>query len=238
MDYRTRSGRKKQLCSLLLIGLILAKLYFEVAMKYVLSFLIFVFSPFAPAQVTDGGSVGDLINSTQNTAFKNLMDASEYDNKNITMVKADESKIMKSQHDIDQALERGKQYYKKGDYEQAYPLISELAIMGIKDPQMLLGMMFLEGQYVTKSTVRGMGWLGVANEGKLNHSRKVFNHVYKQLSDEHKQVIDTTVADYRAKYGMDVQNIVCKKKKPVGSNLETTICAKRADSESPWHAIQ
>ena len=201
----------------------------------VLSFFLFVSPAFTFAQ--DGGKISDYTRNSQNGALKDILDSTHYDEKNINMVQSNGESFTKSQREIDQAFERGTQYYREGNYEKAFPIVSELAIMGIKDTQMILGMMYLEGHHVQKSTVRGMAWLGVANEAKIKHSRKVFKHVYKQLSDEHKQVIDATVADYKSKYGVEAQNIDCKKQKAVGSNIETTECRKKANSESPWHPI-
>ena len=184
--------------------------------------------------------MGDLMRDSQNGALKNLLDSDNYIERNIVMVAQDGSRTKKSQKDIDDAMKTGTQYYKEENFEAAFSALSEVAVMGNKDAQAIIGMMYLQGQHVQKSTVVGMGWLGVANETakqRNKNAKKAYKQVYSQLSDEHKKVIDTTVADYVSKYGMETQNIVCKKVKATGSNISESVCLKSPNSESPFYPI-
>ncbi len=193
-----------------------------------------------PSIAQDTGTISDLITDSQNSAFKDLADSANYTERNIVMVAEDGSQIRKSQKDIDDALKVGYQYYKEENYEEAFSILSKLAAMGNKEAQGIIGMMFLQGQHVQKSTVSGMGWLGVANEStkaKNKNVRKAYKQVYSQLSSEHQKVIDQTVADYVGKYGIATQNIVCKKVRNIGSNISKSVCVKSPNSKSPLYPV-
>ncbi len=205
-------------------------------MKYTLAFCTLLFSAMSVAQEVNP-TLTDFMLESQNDALRNLLDSDSYNEPNIVMVAEDGSRIRKSQKDIDDAMQVGSKYYKEEKYEQAFSSLSEVAAMGNKDAQTIIGMMYLQGQHVPKSIVTGMGWLGVANETKNKTAKKAYKQVYSQLSDEHKKVIDQTVATYVSKYGMETQNISCKKVKSVGSNISESVCAKSADSESPLYPI-
>ena len=209
-------------------------------MKYASTLFLLLFAFTASAQEANK-SMSDLIFESQDTAFKNLIDSVSYNKKNIVMVSQDGTRIRKSQKDIDDALEAGSQFYKDQNYKDAFSKLSEVAAMGNKEAQAIVGLMFLQGQYVEKSTVTGMGWLGVANEKKNKKknktAKKAYKQVYSQLSEEHQKIIDATVADYVAKFGMDTQNYICKKVKPLGSNIAESVCVKSADSESPLYPV-
>ncbi len=205
-------------------------------MKYTLALYLLFFSVVSIAQ-EGNRSLKDLILESQNLALRNLLDSDSYNERNIVMVAEDGSRIWKSQKNIDDAMQIGSKHYREENYKEAFTALSEVAAMGNKYAQTIIGMMYLQGQHVPKSIVTGMGWLGVANETKNKTAKKAYKQVYSQLSDQHKKVIDETVAGYVSKYGMETQNINCKKVKAAGSNISQSICAKSAGSESPYYPV-
>ena len=156
---------------------------------------------------------------------------------NIFAKTPDDEVIAKSRDQIERELKEGMMYYKKKKYDKAYPILAELATWGIKEPQGLLGMMYIKGEHVDQSIETGLAWLGVATEIEMRDTKKNFDYIYGQLNDDQKKFIDQKVEKYRSRYGMEVQNLVCKKEAPPGSNIPKLGCLKKPGSTSPLYPI-
>lgn len=170
--------------------------------------------------------------------FSTLTSSLEYSTKNIAMIGPDDQKTLKSLKEIDDDLGQGLDLYKRKKYEQAYPILSELAQWGIKDSQAILGTMYVKGEHVDQSIEQGLAWLGVASEkGSSKVAKSMFDYVYEQLNDDQKKHIDTKVDHYISMYGMKVQNISCKRKAESGSRIRKKICSKTPGSKSPLYAL-
>jgi len=168
-----------------------------------------------------------------------IINATEYDKKNIGMTMPDKEIVYKSSKDLDEQMTQGVRLYHQQDYAAAYPLLSEAALWGLKTPQSMIGVMYTQGLHVDQSIERGMAWLGVANEnGKDKTAKKLFKSVYKQLDDKQKAYIDGLVDNYTQRYGIKAQNIFCKNKRQAGSNIPTKVCAKRPGSMSFYYPMQ
>ena len=157
--------------------------------------------------------------------------------KNIYATTPDNEVVSKSRNQLARDLKKGVRLYKKEKYDKAYPILSELAQWGIKESQALIGIMFIHGLHVDQSIEKGMGWLGVANEIDMDASRETYDHVYQQLTDPQKKLIDDKVAKYVSMYGMETQNLKCEKQTPIASNIPRMVCAKKPGSNSPLYPI-
>lgn len=162
----------------------------------------------------------------------------EYKDKNLSITSADGKTTYRSMLELDERLEKARSLYLDKQYKLAYPLIADLAQWGVKNAQMLLGDMFIHGHHVSKSTVRGLAWLGVAKEkGFEAQAEEIFQHVYQQLSSDQQRYIDTQVENYIAKFGFEAQQYRCKKVLTVGTNIRVTECQRRENSDSVLHPI-
>lgn len=119
---------------------------------------------------------------------------------------------------------QGIKLHKKGQYEKAYAKLSETAVWGLKDSQYFLAMMYLKGQFVTQDIIKGMGYLGVANEANIEARKKLFAQIYERLSEQDKKLVDDKVIDFIAKYGMKIKNIICKETTDLRSRVAIVNC--------------
>jgi hypothetical protein len=157
----------------------------------------------------------------------------EYNDKDISITSETGETTFKSLRDLDEELKEGIEYYQTDKFAEAYTIFSELSQWGIKEAQAVLGGMFIQGQYVDRSTEVGLAWLGVAKEARTQKSAsKMYNHVYKQLNTQQQTYIDGVVGNYIDKYGAKAQNIHCSRRTYAGSNIPKTSCKKRANSNS------
>jgi TPR repeat protein len=201
--------------------------------------LLLLLLPFASSICAQEQPIPKELNKKIANEFSTLINSKLYSTKNITVTSADGNKAYKSLRDLEVELKKGVDYYKKGQYQKAHPIISELSQWGLKSAQSLLGTMYIKGQHVKPSVERGLAWLGVSNElGGDKSSNANFNYVYKQLNDVQKKAIDQKVQGYVAMFGADAQHITCKKRKEIGSNISVKSCLKTPGSNSTLHPVE
>ncbi len=104
-------------------------------------------------------------------------------------------------------FERGRanQLYRKGYYEEAYPLLLALAKRGFKDSQSRLAYILLNGtESVQKSNLRALGWLGAAAYGESEPIFKVlFKRYMQQVPESVKPNVEAIVSDYQNSFAHD-----------------------------------
>lgn len=105
----------------------------------------------------------------------------------------------------------GIRLHRKGKYEEAYNKLYDTAMWGLKDSQYFLGIMYLKGQFVKQDILKGMGYIGVANEADVKRRKEMFNSVYSQLSDKQKSQVDVKVKEYIVKIGLKAKSLKCTK---------------------------
>lgn len=132
---------------------------------------------------------------------------------------------------------RGIRAYTGGRYESAFNMLSDTASRGMKESQYVLALMFLKGEYVDKSILIGLGWLGVAIESGNEEWNKTFNTLYESMNDAQRAMVDAKVNDYVAKYGTVIQGIACKKRTAAGSRRIEVRCDKSVGNY-PVHEIE
>ena len=132
---------------------------------------------------------------------------------------------------------RGLRAYTGGRYESAFNMLSDTASIGLKESQYVLALMFLKGEYVDKSILIGLGWLGVAIESGNEEWNNTFNTLYESMNDAQRAMIDAKVNDYVAKYGTAIQGIACKKRTAAGSRRIEVRCDKSVGNY-PVHEIE
>jgi TPR repeat protein len=132
---------------------------------------------------------------------------------------------------------RGIRAYTGGRYESAFNMLSDTASKGMKESQYVLALMFLKGEYVDKSILIGLGWLGVAIESGNEEWNNTFNTLYESMNDAQRAMVDAKVNDYVAKYGTVIQGITCKKRTAAGSRRFEVRCDKSVGNY-PVHEIE
>lgn len=150
---------------------------------------------------------------------------------------ADRKVEHKSSIEIEASERAGVRYHKRGDYKKAFELLGESAQWGMKQPQYLLGIMYLKGQYVDQSILTGMAWLGVATEIDIKEWRSTYDQIYSKLNVKQKAHIDDRVAIYIEMYGMKTQHLACSRRSSLESAKNKIHCERRADKISPLYEL-
>lgn len=128
-------------------------------------------------------------------------------------VNSDESEARHmTMNEIQIAEKLGVNSHKKGNYEKAFIPLTKAAELGMKQPQYLLGIMYLKGQYVDQAIDKGMAWLGVANEINKKEWRITYDNVYNMLNAAQKKYVDNKVVEYVGLYGLQAQDVSCEKR--------------------------
>jgi len=174
----------------------------------------------------------------QDEFTKSLDDQDEQKNNISILIEGGDMKY-KTVLDLETDFYKGVRLYKANKYDQAYAIFAELSQWGIKDAQAILGNMFLNGEYVDKSTERGLAWLGVAKEGGMQQAAaESFDYVYKQLNKVQQVYIDQKVLTYIEKFGSEAQNMDCDSHYVAGSNIPEKRCIKVPGTRSMLYPIE
>lgn len=92
--------------------------------------------------------------------------------------------------------------YRNRKYDQAYPLLLDLAKRGFKDSQSRLAYILFTGtEKVDKSNLRALGWLGTAAYGESEPMfRVLFNKYMREVPDSVKATVTAVINGYRERY--------------------------------------
>ncbi|MCB1845280.1 MAG: hypothetical protein KDI09_20095, partial [Halioglobus sp.] len=134
--------------------------------------------------------------------------------------------------------ERGLRYYERGDFDRAFEYLSETAIRGLKESQYVLAFMFLKGQYVEKSILLGMGWLGVAIESGNENWISLYDGLYAKTNAAQQAMIDAKVEQYKRQYGMRAMNVSCAQQAITGSRRLEYRCLKTEGQEQTIYPVE
>lgn len=100
--------------------------------------------------------------------------------------------------------------YREGRYDEAYPILLELAKRGFKDAQSRLAYILFTGtEDVQKSNLRALGWLGVAAYDDTEPAfRKLFNRYVQQVPHQAREIVVEVVTKYIETFGFP-EHISC-----------------------------
>lgn len=121
------------------------------------------------------------------------MDPAEFSVKDI--------RVMRSERKVANEL------YRSGRYDEAYPLLLNLAKRGFKDSQSRLAYVLFNGtENVEKSNLRALGWLGSAAYGDTEPNfRILFKRYMDEVPDDVRSTVDQIVNDYQQSFAFDDQ---------------------------------
>ena len=94
------------------------------------------------------------------------------------------------------------QLYRDGLYDEAYPLLLDLAKRGFKDAQSRLAYILFNGtENIERSNLRALGWLGTAAFGESEPKfRVLFKRYMAEVPASVRATVDRVLAGYREQY--------------------------------------
>lgn len=94
------------------------------------------------------------------------------------------------------------QLYREGKYDEAYPLLLDLAKRGFKDSQSRLAYILFTGtDTIEKSNLRALGWLGTAAHGESEPMfRVLFKKYMREVPENVRPIVDNVLSGYREEY--------------------------------------
>ena len=119
------------------------------------------------------------------------------------------------------------QLYRDGYYDEAYPILLDLAKRGFKDSQSRLAYILLNGtDNVEKSNLRALGWLGSAAFGDTEPQfRVLFKRYMDEVPDHVRHTVDKIVNGYQQSFAHDEhQNCSTDHYYTDGSRIKKTFC--------------
>lgn len=119
------------------------------------------------------------------------------------------------------------QLYRDGYYEEAYPILLDLAKRGFKDSQSRLAYILLHGtDTVEKSNLRALGWLGSAAFGDTEPQfRVLFKRYMDEVPEYVRPTVDKVVNGYQQSFAHDEhQNCSTDHNYTDGSRIKKTFC--------------
>jgi TPR repeat protein len=145
---------------------------------------------------------------------------------------ADGKVVTMNELEYDTKLELALRNAQQKDYESAFPVLLQYAKYGDKLSQNIVGTYMLAGVGTKENIAEGLTWLGLAIEQEDQTWIKHYASLTKNLSPEHKKMLEEQTEQYRAKYGYRAQFMACRQEpKQLGSNLKTHRCRKIKDTE-------
>ena len=132
--------------------------------------------------------------------------------------------------------------YRDGFYEEAYPVLLELAKRGFKDAQSRLAYILFHGtDNVPKSNLRALGWLGSAAHGRTEPGfRVLFKKFMREVPEHVRPTVDQVVAAYQAQYSHS-EHLDCSIEHPYAEGVvKRTYCRFKleaiADAQGPFRS--
>ena len=117
--------------------------------------------------------------------------------------------------------------YADGYYDDAYPLLLELAKRGFKDSQSRLAYILFNGtENIEKSNLRALGWLGAAAYGDTEPQfRVLFKRYMAEVPESVRLTVDSIVDGYQKSFAHDEhQNCSTDHNYTDGSRIKKTFC--------------
>ncbi len=123
------------------------------------------------------------------------------------------------------AQNKGLSLYGSKEYQEASPHLMLAAQHGLKNAQATLGLMHLTGNGVDRSAQLGIGWLGVAADGKAgSRIKKTYKDAIESIPKEYRPQFDKIVNAFVSRYGTKAHGVRCEGYKPVGTNVKQYRC--------------
>jgi hypothetical protein len=134
--------------------------------------------------------------------------------------------------EYDTKLEIALRHAQQKSYDKAFPVLLQYAKYGEKLAQNIVGTYMLAGVGTQENIAEGLTWLALSTEQEDPTWISQYESLTKNLSADHKKMLEQQTEAYRAKYGFKAQFMACRQEpKQLGSNLKTHRCKKVKDRE-------
>jgi len=107
-------------------------------------------------------------------------------------------------------IKEGMSAYKKKKYDEAFPILYQMALWGEKDCQWTVGLMYYEGLGVSENVLEAYAWMKTAAESGIRDWEDTVKRLHKSLPDQHKDYVDQYADEYIRLYGMDATGVRCE----------------------------
>lgn len=134
--------------------------------------------------------------------------------------------------------EEAHQLYRDGRYDEAYPLLLDLAKRGFKESQSRLAYILFTGtEKVDKSNLRALGWLGTAAYGESHpRFRVLFKKYMREVPIGVRPTVDEVLAGYRKEFDSSAHLNCTTNHRFAAGRVKRTYC--QFDIESKVEACQ
>ena len=122
------------------------------------------------------------------------------------------------------------QQHQNGHLQDSFGTFQRLACAGDKASQEQLGLMYLNGEGVKRSTLKGYLWLKVAAEFSLATYHANVTRLEALFSEQQKKETAPLADDLRGRYGLRATNITCnaESSSTFSSNIkDTAVCSPK-----------
>lgn len=117
-------------------------------------------------------------------------------------------------------------HWNKQDYAEAFPLAYKAARWGEKLPQLMLGLMYLQGMGTEPDPVKGLAWLTLAEEAGVHRWEELADKAREAVTDEQHQAGEALAEELRRWYGMQATGVTCPMRARVGTHVRLPDCGR------------
>ena len=110
-----------------------------------------------------------------------------------------------------EARREGGRLYRRGQYEEALPLLLIAAKKGFKWEQARVSFLYQQGYGTEQDVEAAVAWLGVAARGETTPEiRGRFKEVWERIPEEHRSHFEAVIDEYEKRYGNEANRTFCK----------------------------
>lgn len=116
--------------------------------------------------------------------------------------------------------------YGQSNFEEALPAIEQIAKIGDKKAQYIVGVMYLNAQGTEQDLMKSYAWLTVANEQRNKQWARPLALLNEKLPVDYLTLAKEEADKYVSLYGKKAQKVKCRNVKTLGSKKPTHQCKK------------
>ena len=116
--------------------------------------------------------------------------------------------------------------WNKQNYTEAFPLAYKAARWGEKLPQLMLGLMYLQGMGTEPDPVQGLAWLTLAEEADWHRWDELADAAREAVTAEQRQAGEALAEELRRWYGMEATGVTCPMRARVGTHVLLPDCGR------------
>lgn len=127
-------------------------------------------------------------------------------------------------------FEDGIKAIKSEKFDKAFQHIERSSKLGNKLAQYELALLYAQGLGTKQDFLQAYIWLNVASEVKEKRWNELLDKISKLFTNEQKATFQPLVNEYISNYGEKSQEVICRPRATIGSNVKYMFCEKLLDS--------